>query len=161
MIGSIILALHFLGVIPHESAVNALYISGILLIVAEFGVISFGVLALNGILSLYAAYALQTGVMAFLGIKVGWEFVFAVAVIEFAVVMSIVYIWKKMKSQKIITGTEGMIGQKVQIEQWSGKTGRILFEGESWTARTTQERDFKPGDEATVQSVSKLRITVE
>ena len=45
MIASLIIALHLLGYITLSSAISSLYIAGSLLIIAELGVVSFGIIA--------------------------------------------------------------------------------------------------------------------
>ncbi len=61
MIASLLVLLYLTGVISASSAIASLYIAGILLIIAELGIVSFGTLALNGLISIYAAYIIQSG----------------------------------------------------------------------------------------------------
>lgn len=160
MLASIILLLHFLGWITPESAIASLYVTGALLLIAEIGVVSFGLLALNGFLALYAANTLQTGVGFFFGLVPGWPFLFGIAFVELLIIIGVVgvYIW--IRNIKNTTGTESMIGQKATILDWDGKKGRVRFEGEIWKAQSDREMELSPDDKVNVAAVNKLDLTV-
>jgi len=161
MITSIILALHFLGVVPAESAYLSLYIVGLVLLIAEIGVVSFGMLFVNGLLALYAGYSLHMGQPMFFNIPMGWGVIFSVAFIEFITIAAAVIIWKKVQNIKTETGAEGMIGQKVQIVNWDGIKGKVKYEGEIWQAESKAEMDFNKDDEVSIESVGKMKLIVK
>ena len=160
MICSIILALHFLGIVDVTTASTALYVTGVVLLVAEIGVVSFGILAFNGLLALYAGYALQVGLAAFFGLDIGWDLFFGVALIEFASLFIGIYLWKRLKRIRNNTGTEGMIGQSAVIIEWSGKKGRVMFEGEPWKALSEKEIEAASGDEFKIIGVKKMSLII-
>lgn len=161
MIASLILILHFLGLLPQDIAVTTLYIAGILLIIAEIGVASLGVLALNGLLALYAAYALQNGATIFFGVEVGWGLFFGIAAVELAILLSGIYTWKRLKRIKTDTGAEGMIGRKAAVLSWSGRKGRVQYEGEAWQAVSEKDLDLAIGEDVLIRRVDKLKLVVE
>ena len=160
MIASLITALHLLGFINLESAITSLYIAGVLLIIAELGVVSFGLIAFNGLIALYAGYALHSGNDLLFGITVGWPVLFGIAFVELSIVASVaaVHIW--LRKQRTTTGTEAMLGAKAVILDWNGKKGNVRFEGEIWKAKSPQEMDLNPDDEVTVSAINKLDLTI-
>ncbi|MDH5723097.1 MAG: hypothetical protein OEY94_07230 [Alphaproteobacteria bacterium] len=160
MITSIILALHFFGFIPVDGAVSFLYVVGALLLIAEVGVVSFGILAVNGLIALYAAYSLQTGHLMFFNLPVDWGLLFGIAFIEFASLAIAIIIWRKLKNMKSQTGTEGMIGQTATVVNWDGLKGTVLYEGEIWKAESGKEMDLNKDDKVSIESVGKMKLIV-
>lgn len=160
MITSIILALYFIGIISLDSAVKFLYLAGGLLILAEFGVVSLGILALNGLLAIYAAFSLSQGETAFFGLPMDWGVFFGIALIEFLMLSSSIYVWKKLAAQKTDTGMEGMIGKPVTVITWDGKKGLVSYEGEQWKASSEKNMDLKEGDKISISAVHNMTIKV-
>ena len=160
MIASLIIALHLMGIITVDSAVSSLYIAGALLIVAELGVISFGLIAFNGALAIYAAYALQTGSDLIFGVPVGIPTLFSIAFIEFFVVGLVVFVHLWLRKQKVVTGRQAMLGEKVSIIEWSGTNGSVNFEGEIWKAKSKDKMELNKDDEVTIKSINKLELMI-
>ena len=115
MLASIIVLLNLIGLVSTKSAVTSLYIAGALLIVAELGVVSVWLIAFNGIIAIYAGYALQTGNDLIFGIQVGWPVLFGIAFVEFIIIASVVSVHLWIRSHKTTTGVESMIGSKATV----------------------------------------------
>ncbi len=160
MIASLVLVLYFTGLISIETAIACLYISGILLLIAEFGILSLGLLAVNALISLYAGFALQTGHTMFMGVDVGWALVFGIAVAEFIILIGGIYIWRKHAALRIQTGTDAMIGQRAVVVEWTGRAGKISYEGEVWKAASAKELDLRPQETVTIQGIDKLTLMI-
>ncbi len=157
---TVILALHFMGFVSLETTVTFLYVIGIAMIIAEIGVVSFGLLAFNGLVALFAAYSLQVGEVLLFGIPVDWNIVFGIGFVEFACIVSGIAIHFWLRNLKTDTGTEGMIGAKAIILEWSGKRGKVRVEGEIWKASSSHRLDLAPNDEVTIEAVEKLQLVV-
>ena len=160
MIASLIIILHLMGVISLESATTSLYIAGAILIIAEIGVVSFGLLALNGVIAIYSGYALQTGSGIIFGLPVGWSLLFAIAFIELALIITVIFVHMRLRRMKASTGKQGMIGQNAKVIEWNETSGSVNFEGEIWKAKSNAPLDLKEGDEAIVKDVDKLEIII-
>ncbi len=160
MIASLITAMYLIGLISQDSAITSLYVAGILLIIAELGVVSFGLIAVNGLLALYAGYAIHSGNDLLFGITMGWPILFGIAFVEFSIIASVVSVHLWLRRRKATTGKEGMIGTKATILKWNGKKGSVNIDGEIWNASSEKEMDLNPDDEVTVKSVDKLDITI-
>lgn len=159
MIATLILALHLAGVIPAADAINFLYISGALLLIAEIFVTSMGVIALNGLIALFIAYSLQTGDNALLGVPIDWPFLFGVAFLEVVLIALIVMVHLSIRRKKVTTGTESMIGETGEIMDWKNGKGRILAQGEPWKA--SGNGSFKKGDSVKIVAVNGLVLRIE
>ncbi len=161
MIASLILALHLLGFMSASSASTFLYITGALLIISEFFVASFGIIALNGLLALFVAYSMQTGDNTVLGVPIDWSLLFGIAFIELAIIVFAVMIIQRIRKKKVTTGIEGMIGQKAVVIEWKGQKGRVRIQGEIWAAKSEKELELSKDEEVSVISVEDLVLTIE
>ncbi|MCB1591706.1 MAG: hypothetical protein KDI90_04560 [Alphaproteobacteria bacterium] len=157
---TIILALYFTGLISQETAITFLYVIGLSLLIAEIGVVSFGLLAFNGLVALFAAYSIQTGTVLLFGLPVDWNIVFGIGFVEFALIVGTIAIHAHLRNLKTDTGKEGMIGAKATVLDWSGKNGQVRLEGEIWKASSSHRLDLSPNDEVTIEAVEKLKLIV-
>ena len=78
-------------------------------------------------------------------------------VVEHAVIPLIWLITKKQRLSP--TGESGMIGLIAEIKEWEGKKGKVFVHGELWNAES--DASFDPGDEAVIQAVKRLVLTVK
>tara|TARA_B100001989_G_scaffold225404_1_gene180425 strand:- start:4597 stop:5052 length:456 start_codon:yes stop_codon:yes gene_type:complete len=150
-----------MGVVPLESAYWSLYIVSAVLILAEIGVVSFGMLAFNGFLAFYAAITLHFLNSQVFGVSISWSIIFSVALIEFVSIFIALFIWNKIKNIKTETGAEGMVGQKAKIVSWDGFKGKVRYEGEIWIAESEKEMDLNKDDNVSIESVGKMKLNVK
>jgi membrane-bound serine protease (ClpP class) len=143
------------------TASTFLYICGGLLLIAEVAVVSFGVLALNGLIALFAAYAIQTGDNLVLGVPIDWSFLFGIAFIEGLIIVAGIYIILKHRNKKPTTGSEGLIGEKAVVVEWDGKEGRVRIQGEIWAAQSNKPLQLSEKDKVTVTKMETLILTIE
>ncbi len=160
MIASIITALYLSGVITAASAANFLYISGVMLIVAEIALGVFGMVAFNGFLAIFVGYMIQTGDNLFLGIPLDWGLVFGIAFVEFALLAVSVGIILHHRRIKLTTGAESMVGHKAAVIAWRGKKGTVLIQGEIWAAQSDDEMELSKDEEVTVREVQGLTVKI-
>jgi len=128
----LLLALYTFQILPINYAGLALIILGVVLMIAEAFVTSFGVLGIGGIIAFVAGslILLDKETMRISLILIGTTA--AASAGFFLWVMARVY---TMRRKKIITGAEGMIGMTGEaMEDFTGE-GRIWIHGESWKAQ--------------------------
>ena len=77
--------------------------------------------------------------------------------VEHAVIPLIWLITKKQRSSP--AGESGMIGLIAEIKEWEGTKGKVFVHGELWNAQS--DVSFNPGDEAVIQAVERLVLTVK
>jgi membrane-bound serine protease (ClpP class) len=159
--GGICLLLAFFAfqVLPVNYAGIALIVFGILLLVLEVKVTSFGLLGAGGILSLFlgSVMLVDSPVPALqIGMRVIAPTVFTTA----GVLVFLVRLAVKAQRQKPVTGDSGMIGEAgralTSIEP--GGTGRVQTHGEIWTA--TAPEPITAGDVVRIEWVEGLVLTV-
>jgi membrane-bound ClpP family serine protease len=63
------------------------------------------------------------------------------------------------KQRRSPTGESGMVGLIAEVKEWEGTKGRVFVHGELWKAES--DVSLSPGDEAIVQSVKRLVLTVK
>ncbi|MCK5374733.1 MAG: hypothetical protein KAJ40_05570 [Alphaproteobacteria bacterium] len=160
MIASIIVFLYLTGAIDANSAIASLYITGALLIIAEIGVVSFGLIALNGIIALYAAYAIQSGNDLIFGLPIGWHLLFGMVFVELSTVFCIIAVHLHLRKQKVVSGTESMINDNATIIEWDGQKGSVRYDGEIWKAMSEEPLTVKPDDKVTIKAVNKLELVI-
>jgi membrane-bound ClpP family serine protease len=160
MIASLIVLLYLAGIISTSSAITSLYIAGALLIIAEMGIISFGMVAINGLIALYAAYTIQSGSDMIFGISIGWPVLFAIAFIEIVIIAAAIAIHLRLRRNQASSGPESMIGDHATVIKWNGNKGNVRYEGEIWKAHSEEDLNLKPDARVTIQSINKLDITI-
>jgi membrane-bound serine protease (ClpP class) len=159
--GGICLLLAFFAfqVLPVNFAGVALIMFGILLLVLEVKITSFGVLAIGGILSLALGSmilidspvpALQIGMRVILPITLGIS----------GIVLFLVGLAVRAQKMVPVTGESGMLNEVGQALSSidPGGIGRVRTHGEIWTATATEP--VTEGDTVRVTAVQGLLLTV-
>lgn len=159
MIASIILGLHLLGSISTENAALFLFVAGGLMIVSEI-FLSSGIVAFNGLIALFVGYILKTGTEEILGFPIDWNLLFGVSFVELMVIIISVILIMRYRRIKLSTGTESMIGQKAEIMEWKGSSGRVRIQGEIWKARSDTNLDLKKEETVTVEAIENLKLKI-
>jgi membrane-bound serine protease (ClpP class) len=154
----LLLAAYALQVLPVNYAGLALIAVGLILIVAEGFVPSFGALGLGGIVAFIfgSIMMFDSGIPGF-GISLGF-------VVTFSTVMGLALLWLvsfvlRLQRRGAVTGKGSIIGGTgIATETFSG-TGKIWLEGESWHAESKVliEKD----QEVVVISMDGLVLQVE
>ncbi len=130
----ILLALYAFQVLPVNYAGLALIILGVILMIAEVFVPSFGALGIGGIIAFVAGSVIlmDTDVPGF-GIPMA--LIGSVALAGGTVVMGIVWFAVRAHRRPVVSGREEMVGARaVAAEDFTGE-GQIKVHGERWAAR--------------------------
>ena len=131
----------------------------LILFFAEMKVQSHGVLAIGGILSMVLGSIMlfNRNIDPFL--RVSWPVLLGTAVFSaafFGVVISMVV---RSQLRKVVTGTEGMVGEVGEVmADFDGK-GKIYVAGELWDARG--DLMVRKGDQVVVKAVEGMTLLVE
>lgn len=141
----------------------ALLLVGATLVVIETHVASLGVLAGPGALALAAG-----ALLAVSGLGGGIVIALAMAVLLAAGGLAIAGIAiresKSVRSRRVRTGAEGMIGRVGVVEKWAEAAGRVRVDGALWQARRSWSdeavRELHAGDAVVVERLSGLTLAV-
>lgn len=163
LFGAICLILFFFStkVLPVSIAGMLFIVLGILLIIMEFKVVSYGFLTLGGLFSMVVGslmlfksdlpgFNLSSGSIIFTALLFG---------IFFAI---IIYFVVKAQKEQVQTGKESFIGKKAEavIDFENGK-GKVFFNGEYWDAECVEECEIKKGDKVLIIEVEEMTLKIK
>ncbi len=155
---SLLVALFALHVLPINYAGLGLLVLGIVLMVSEVFVPSFGALGIGGVIAFVIGSVLlfDTGAE---GYELSWTLVAAVALTSALFFMMVLAMALKARRRPVVTGAEEMIGSLGDVMDWSGGEGRVRVHGEVW--RASAGMPLEPGQRVRVKTLRGLTVEVE
>ena len=154
----LVIAGYALQMLPVNYAGLTLMLIGIVLIIAEAMVPSFGILGFGGIVAF-----LMGGLMLFDtdsgAFQIGWPVLGATVFVMAIVIIVTIRLALKMRKQGVTTGIDVLIGREGEVLIDFKKKGQVRIGGEIWAARSTV--DVKQGDSVRVLAVDGLMLEVE
>lgn len=162
VVGGIALLLAFfaLQVLPVSYAGVLLILLGFLLLVLEMKIVSHGLLAAGGILSLlFGSLMLIDSPLP--EMQIGLRLILPVVVTLSGIVLFLVALGLKAQNQPAVTGESGMLhapGQALTAIE-PGGVGRVSTHGEIWSATALEA--IRPGEPVEVVGVHGLTLTVK
>ena len=154
---SLVLALYAMQTLPINYAGLLLIILGVILLIAEVNVMSYGLLAMSGAISIFLGSimlidsddpAMQISKMI-LYPTLGMTFLFSIGSI---------YLAKKAHQLVTTTGMEGLLGEVGVVKETLNLEGRVLIHGEMWMAES--DTVISVGEKVSVEVVKGLKIKV-
>jgi membrane-bound serine protease (ClpP class) len=159
--GGICLLLAFFAfqVLPVSYAGILLILFGLVLLILEVKVTSFGLLAVGGIVSLFFGSMLLMD-SPLPELQVGLRLIAPVTLTLSGIVLFLVYLAVQAQRTRPVTGQVGMLDElgRALTSIDPGGEGRVQTHGEIWTATTSEP--ITAGDPVRVVSVQGLRLTV-
>ena len=160
VIGAIclLLAAYSVQLLPLNYAGLALIILGVVLMVAEAMIPSFGILGIGGIIafSIGGLMLFDTEIDAF---QVGLPTIAATATISALLLVFTVRIAIRVHKKRIKTGLNSLIGESGQALEDFAREGQVRVGAEIW--RAVSEAPVEKGDDISVTSVDGLVLHVE
>jgi len=155
---SLILALFSFQVLPVNYAGMALILLGLMFIVAEIFVPSFGILGIGGV----AAFVIGSVILFDTEggtFTVSLWLIGSVALVTAAFFLGVVGMALRARSRPVVTGQEQLLGGTGEaLEDFEG-VGRIFIRGENWSARSRVP--VRRGQQVRVVGVEGLILNVE
>ena len=133
---SLLLALFAFQVLPINYAGLALIALGVILMVSEFLVPSFGALGMGGI----AAFIFGSVILIdsdVPGFSVSLPLIITIAASGALVLLGIVWFAVRSRDRPVVSGQEEMVGAHAEALHDFDTRGQIWVHGERWTARTS------------------------
>ncbi|MCB0066432.1 MAG: nodulation protein NfeD [Caldilineaceae bacterium] len=154
----LIVGLYALAALPVNYAGAGLLLLGLVLMIAEAFVPSFGALGIGGILSfiLGAAILIDTDSPSF---AISWAVVVGTGAGALAFSLLVVRMAFISHRRRVITGREQMIGDVAVVQDWRETSGHVFIHGERW--RAVGLAHLTPGQNARVISIDGLTLRVE
>ena len=161
VVGGICLLLAFFAfqVLPVSYAGVLLIVFGLVLLILEVKVTSFGLLGIGGVLSMFFGSMLLMD-SPLPELQVGLRLIVPVTLGASALILFLVGLAVRAQKLPTATGEEGMIGSvaKALTPIEPGRTGRVNTRGEIWTA--TADEPIQPGDTVRVTGLEGLVLAV-
>ncbi len=163
LFGAICLILFFFStkVLPVSIAGMLFIVLGVLLIIMEFKIVSYGFLTLGGLFSMVVG-SLMLFKSDLPGLTLSpYSIIFSALLfgILFAV---IVYFIVQSQKEKIHTGKESFIGRKAEaVVDFENGKGKVFFNGEYWDAECVDNCEIKKGDRVLITGVDEMTLKIK
>jgi membrane-bound serine protease (ClpP class) len=154
----LLLALYAFQILPVNYAGLALIVLGVILMISEVFVPSFGVLGIGGIVAFVVGsiILMDTEVPGF-GLPVA--LIGSVAAVGGSAVMGIIWFAVRARRQPIVSGREDMIGASAKATADFQGRGQVRAHGELWSAESSVP--VRAGQALRVTAMDGLVLTVE
>lgn len=153
----LILAFFALSVLPVDFAGMALLFLALILFIAEIKVISHGVLAIGGTVSMVLG-ALMLFKTPEPALRVSLEVIVSLAVFSLAVVGFLTFMAIRVRQSPVRTGMEGLVSEIGTARSPIDPRGKVFVHGEIWDA--VSDEPVAPGDPVEVIAVRNLTLAV-
>jgi membrane-bound serine protease (ClpP class) len=147
--------------LPINYAGLALIIFGIILFLLEIKIISHGLLAIGGTISLLLGSIMlirTTSTLEFVRISRG--LIISATVVSALFFLFIIGLGLKAQRRKVVTGVEGLIGDVGEVMDDLDPFGTVLVKGETWNAESITGKISK-GEKVRIKEMKNLKLYVE
>jgi membrane-bound serine protease (ClpP class) len=155
---SLLLALFAFQVLSVNYAGLALIALGVVLIVAESFVPSFGALGLGGIVAFVigSVMLLDADVPGF---GIAWQLIGSMALVGALLLLAIVSFAVKARRRPVVSGVEGLLRERAQAVESFEREGLVRAQGAIWSA--VSREPVQEGQRLRILAVKGLRLEVE
>ena len=155
---SLLLALYAFQVLPISYAGLGLIGLGIVMMIAEMLVPSFGALGFGGILAFVAGSVMLIDIEA-PGFGVAWQLIGGTALAAAVLLMLMMTLLARSQARPVTTGQEEMIGSSGRVLEWHGRDGRVRVHGEIWRAEGPE--GLAPDQTIRIKAIRGLTVEVQ
>lgn len=154
----LLVALYAFQVLPVSYTGMGLILLGVALMVAEAFAPSFGILGIGGLVAFVfgSIILMDTELPAY---QIALPLIAALGVLSLLVLVVIARLLLRVRTQKTVSGVAAMIGDTVEVQEYSEGHGRVWLNGELWNAHGPAA--LKCGDHARVVKVDGLDLEVD
>jgi membrane-bound serine protease (ClpP class) len=158
---SLILAFYALHTMPLNYAGLAFILFGIVLLLLEIKVTSYGMLAIGGVVSLFlGSFFLLDQDSSFEMLKISMNIIVAVTIVSALFFLFIGWMGLRAQKSKPVSGKEGLIGYTGTTLSVLDPQGLVQVHGETWAAESLSQTIDK-NKKVIVRSMSGLKLFVE
>ena len=154
---SLILALYAMQTLPINYAGLLLILFGVILFIAEISIMSYGLLSVSGVISLFlgSTMLLDSDDPA---LQISRAILYPTLGLTVVLSVGIVVLATRTRNLKKLGGMDGMIGETGLVKDALNPVGRVQVHGELWEAEA--EGPVAEGETVRVDSVAGLKIKV-
>ena len=154
----LLVALFAFQILSVNYAGLALVVLGVGMMIAEFFFPTFGSLGLGGLIA-FVVGSLILFDNDVPGMNIALPLIAAVATVGGLVIVGIAYVAARALRRPVVTGVQGMVGDRAEVIQPFSGVGRVRYRGELWKAHSDVE--LQPGQMARIIKVDGLTLWVE
>ncbi len=157
---SLILAFYSMHTLPVNYAGLALILFALLLFILEIKIVSHGILATGGIISLLlgSMMLIRTG-SGEIG-RISWTVIISVVTLTSLFFLFVIGMGIKAQKLKPYTGTESMMNETGEVKETLNPSGMILLNGELWQAES-ESGEIAAGEKVRVKRMIGFKLFVE
>jgi membrane-bound serine protease (ClpP class) len=155
---SLILAFFAFQSLPINYAGLLLILFGIVLLVAEIKIVSHGILAIGGMISM-ALGSLMLFDAPEVGFRVSWWVIGPTVAATAGLFLFVVAAGVRALGRPASTGTEGLVGKTATVRERLGPEGQVMVSGEIWRA-VAEGEPLEPGAQVRIVGVDGLTLRV-
>jgi membrane-bound serine protease (ClpP class) len=158
---AIVLAFYAMHTLPINYAGLALIIFGLVLFLLEIKVVSHGMLAIGGVVSLLlGSLMLIRPQSSFDAVRLSLSVVIPAVLVTTFFFLFVVGMGLRAQKVRPVSGLEGMVGDVGESLNELNPTGTVLVHGEIWQARSIG-RLIEKGEKVRVVAMEGLKVAVE
>lgn len=157
----LILAYYAMHTLPINFAGLALIVFGIILFLLEIKIVSHGVLAIGGIVSLLlgSLMLIKPG-SALDRAAISGSVIISATIVAALFFLFIIRFGIKAQNRKVVTGLEALIGDTGEVIDMLAPTGTVKVQGEIWNAESLAGT-ISPGEKVRIKEMKQLKLYVE
>ena len=158
---ALILALYSMHTLPINYAGLALIVFAVILFLLEIKIVSHGLLAIGGVISLLlgSMMLIRSGSsMEF--VKISRGVIIGATIVSALFFLFVVGAGIRAQRGKVVTGIEGLIGQTGEVIEALSPSGIVRVQGETWNAESLTGTIDK-GEKVRIKEMKNLRLFVE
>jgi membrane-bound serine protease (ClpP class) len=158
---SLILAFYSMHSLPINYAGLALIIFGIILFLLEIKIVSHGLLAIGGVISLLlgSMMLIRSGSSLEM-VKISRAVIFAATAVSALFFLFVLGFGIRAQRLKVVTGIEAMIGDTGEVIDTLDPIGTVRVQGETWNAESIAGM-IEKGEKVRIKEMRNLKLYVE
>ena len=158
---ALILAFYAMHTLPINYAGLALIIFSILLFLLEIKIVSHGLLAIGGIISLLlGSMMLIKSTSSLEVVRISKAVIFSATIVTALFFLFVVGLGIKAQRRKVVTGKEGLIGETAEVIEILAPFGIVKVQGELWSAESLAGT-INNGEKVIIKEMKDLKLYVE
>ena len=158
---ALILALYSMHTLPINYAGLALIVFAIILFLLEIKIVSHGLLAIGGVVSLIlGSMMLFRSSSSLEAVSVSKTVIFTATGITALFFLFVVGLGLRAQKRKAVTGAESFIGETGEVLEMLAPTGLVKVQGEIWSAVSTTG-NIEKGEKVRINKMENLKLYVE
>lgn len=158
---ALILALYSMHTLPINYAGLALIIFAVILFLLEIKIVSHGLLAIGGVISLFLGSMMLIKSNSSLEmVKISRGVILGATIVSALFFLFVVGFGIRAQRRKVVTGVEGLVGEIGEVVETLSPTGAVKVQGEIWNAESLTGTIDK-GEKIRIKEIKNLKLFVE